>query len=120
MAKKVVEELVDDLDGTPADHTVRIGWDNQWRELELSEKNLAALSKGFDPFWDAGRTVKNGGTTTRRARPSNSNTTKRGSGPAGYDRSAFKSWVMANNVKLGRGRPPRQLVDRFLAEADAK
>ena len=54
VAKKVVEELIDDLDGTPADHTVRIGWNDEWREIELSEKNLAALSRGLDRFWDGG------------------------------------------------------------------
>ena len=47
MAKTMVEVLVDDLDGSEAVESVRIGWNGQWRELELSEKNLAALSKSF-------------------------------------------------------------------------
>ena len=44
MAKTLVEVLVDDLDGTEAAESVRLGWNGQWRQLELSEKNLAALS----------------------------------------------------------------------------
>ena len=60
MAKTLVEVLVDDLDGTEAVESVRLGWNGQWRQLELSEKNLAALSKAIDRFWDAGRPIKGG------------------------------------------------------------
>ena len=34
MAKTMVEVLVDDLDGSEAMESVRIGWNGQWRELE--------------------------------------------------------------------------------------
>lgn len=114
MAKKVIEELVDDLDGTPAAQTVRLGWDNEWRELELSEKNLAALSKGFDRFWEAARPVGTSPARARRGRPKAS-TTKRSNSAVNYDRGAFRTWAAENDVKLKRGRPARDLVDRFLA-----
>ena len=118
MAKKVVEELIDDIDGTLADHTVRLGWNNEWRELELSEKNLAALAKGFDRFWDAGRPVTNGVTHAPHRGRSKTNASRRRP-TASYDRGAFKSWPVANDVKLTRGRPPRRLVERFLADSGA-
>ena len=50
MAKAMVEVLVDDLDGSEGAETVRIGWNGEWRELELSKKNLSALSRAFDRY----------------------------------------------------------------------
>ncbi len=35
MAKATVETLVDDLDGSQAFETVRIGWNGDWREIDL-------------------------------------------------------------------------------------
>jgi hypothetical protein len=62
--------FVDDLDGTPAIHTVRIGWGNEWREIPLSEKNFVALAEELDRFWGAARPVVvdvvRGTTRTRR------------------------------------------------------
>ena len=41
MVKSLVEVLVDDLDGTEAVESVLLGWNGQWRRIELSERNLA-------------------------------------------------------------------------------
>ena len=114
VAKKVFEELVDDLDGTPAQQTVRIGWDNEWRELDLSEKNLTALSKAIDRFWEAARPVTTPRPSARRGRRK-ADTARRNASTSDYDRSKFKSWAAENDIKLNRGRPPRSLVERFLA-----
>ncbi len=61
MAKATVEVLVDDLDGSEGAETIRLGWNGDWRELELSRKNLTSLSKALDRFWDAGRPVSGDG-----------------------------------------------------------
>ena len=116
MARRVVEELVDDLDEGPAEVTVRIGWDGEWRELDLSQRNLDTLAKVFDRYWEAGRKVNGqaaGGGGRKRGRAKAS--TKRQGSAADYDRQQFKTWAVENDIKLNRGRPPRQLVDRFLA-----
>ncbi len=123
MAKKLIEELVDDLDGSPAAHTVRIGWDNEWRELELSDKNLTALSKSFDRFWEVARPVTASASSARR-RPAKtkprSRTRKANGSASSYDRNQFRTWAVENDVQLKRGRPPRQLVERFLAAQGAR
>ena len=115
MATKMTEELVDDLDGSPASHRVRIGWGDEWRELDLSEENLAALGEGFDYFWDVARPVTAPRSTrARRARPGRAVGSSQGSSRS-YDRQQFRAWAADNRIKLNRGRPPRDLVDRFLA-----
>jgi nucleoid-associated protein Lsr2 len=112
MAKTMVEVLVDDLDGSEAVESVRIGWNGQWRELELSEKNLAALSKSFDRFWDAGRPVRSASTPRRRGRSA----TKAGSGHAQGQRDpkAIRAWATAQGIAVpSRGRIPRDVEERY-------
>ena len=104
MAKTLVEVLVDDLDGTEAVESVRLGWNGQWRQLELSERNLAALSKAIDRFWDAGRPVKGDVAARRRA----------GTATAGRDPRAIRVWAAENRIAVpARGRIPREIEDRY-------
>jgi hypothetical protein len=68
MAKATVEVLIDDLDGSEGAETVRLGWNGDWRELELSEKNLAALSRALDKGWNVSRPLNQDGPSPRRRR----------------------------------------------------
>jgi nucleoid-associated protein Lsr2 len=105
MAKTLVEVLVDDLDGTEAVESVRLGWNGQWRQLELSEKNLAALSKAIDRYWDAGRPVRAEAAAARRR--STAATT-------GRDPRAIRVWAADNGIAVpARGRIPREIEDRY-------
>ena len=49
MAQKVTVELEDDLDGGPADETVRFGVDGSDYEIDLSKRNAAALRRSSHP-----------------------------------------------------------------------
>ena len=105
MAKTLVEVLVDDLDGTEAVESVRLGWNGQWRQLELSERNLAALSKAIDRFWDAGRPVKGDAAASRR---------RAGTTISGRDPRAIRVWAAENGIAVpSRGRIPRDIEDRY-------
>ena len=107
MAKTLVEVLVDDLDGTEAVESVRLGWNGQWRQLELSEKNLAALSKAIDRFWDAGRPIRTEGGDARL---------RSSAGPSGRDPRAIRVWAADNGIAVpARGRIPREIEDRYNA-----
>jgi hypothetical protein len=105
MAKTLVEVLVDDIDGTEAVESVRLGWNGQWRQLELSERNLAALSKAVDRFWDAGRPVRGDASAPRR----------RSSAAAGErDPRAIRVWAAENGIAVpARGRIPRDVEERY-------
>jgi hypothetical protein len=58
MAQKVTVALEDDLDGGPADETVRFEFDGTEYEIDLSAKNARAFRTTLAPFLeDAIRTV---------------------------------------------------------------
>ena len=118
MAKAMVEVLVDDLDGSEGAETVRLGWNGDWRELELSTKNLASLSKALDKYWDAGRAVSVDGKSSRRNRrkttpPSRSARAKR-------DPQVIRAWATENGIVVpARGRIPAD-VERQYNEANGR
>ena len=55
MAQKVTVELEDDLDGGPADETVRFGVDGSEYEIDLSKNNAAAFRRKLAPFLEHAR-----------------------------------------------------------------
>ena len=55
MAQRVTVALEDDLDGGPADETVRFGFGGAEYEIDLSKKNAAAFRRQFAPFIEHAR-----------------------------------------------------------------
>jgi hypothetical protein len=117
MAKTKVEVLVDDLDGSEGAETVRLGWDGQWRELELSKRNLASLSRALDKYWSVARPVAADGRSSRRRRPSAA--TSR-SAKARRDPKVIRAWATENGIEVpARGRIP-SAVERQFNEASGR
>jgi Lsr2 len=109
MAKAMVETLVDDLDGSPAVETVRLGWNGDWRELDLSKRNAAALSRALDRFWTAARPVVDGGPATRRRRSARSR-----SKMTDRDPKAIRAWALTNGIEVpSRGRIPAEVERQY-------
>jgi hypothetical protein len=112
MAKATVEVLVDDVDGSDGAETIRIGWNGEWRELELSKKNLASLSKALDRYWDVSRPVsRNGQSGTRRR-----SNAARSSRPAKVTRDpkAIRAWAGENGFAVpARGRIPGDVERQY-------
>jgi hypothetical protein len=118
MAKATVEVLVDDLDGSEGAETVRLGWNGDWRELELSKKNLASLSRALDKYWDAGRPVSGEGQSNRRRR--SRRTTSSRSTKAKRDPKVIRAWATENGIAVpARGRIPGD-VERQYNEANRR
>jgi hypothetical protein len=113
MAKATVEILVDDLDGSPGAETVRLGWNGDWRELDLSKRNLAALDRVLSKYWNAGRPVSNRSQARRRrAASSRSRSTRR-------DPKRIRAWASEQGIQVpARGRIPAA-VERQFNEANA-
>jgi hypothetical protein len=112
MAKATVEVLVDDLDGSEAVETVRLGWNGDWRELELSEKNVAALSRALDRYWDVSRPASADGQPRPRSRPTAAPSQR--SKSAKHDPKLIRDWAANNGIVVrARGRIPADVVRQY-------
>jgi hypothetical protein len=114
MAKRVIHELIDDIDGKPADESITFGLDGVQYEIDLSKKNAQRLREAIAPFVAAGTKVGRGGI----------NVSARGrgrGGPARTDRDqnrAIREWAQARGIDVSdRGRIKQEIVDRYHAEA---
>ena len=109
MAKATVQILVDDLDGSHGAETVRLGWNGDWRELDLSQRNLAALDRVLAKYWDAGRPVSNSRKATR-GRPAASARAK----SARRDPKRIRAWANEHGIQVSpRGRIPADVERQF-------
>ena len=118
MAKATIEVLVDDLDGSEGAETVRLGWNGDWRELELSKKNLASLSRALDKYWNAGRAVLVDGQPSRRSRRRTTSSSR--SARAKRDPKVIRAWAAENGITVpARGRIPGD-VERQYNEAKGR
>jgi hypothetical protein len=109
MAKQIIESVTDDLDGSAADHTIRLGWQGEWRELDLNQKNLDALAKVFDRFWDVGRPEK-----STRARSRQRVATVNREPDRDFDLAQLRQWAAKTGVAVPRrGRIPRSVVEQY-------
>ena len=103
MAQKVTVELEDDLDGGPADETVRFGVDGSDYEIDLSAKNAAALRRKLAPFIEhsreAGRRQARGGGRTASSR----------------DRGgSIRAWAKGQGIAVSdRGRIPASVAEQY-------
>jgi hypothetical protein len=115
MAKRVIHELIDDMDGKPADETIIFGLDGIQYEIDLSKKNAAKLRDALAPFVGAGTKIGRGGVTGGRGRDG------RGRAPARSDRDqnrAIREWAQNKGIDVSdRGRIKQEVVDRYHAEA---
>jgi hypothetical protein len=105
MAQRTEIVFTDDLDGGPADETVRFGVDGASYEIDLSTAHAAEFRGALAPYVAAAR--KAGGRARGPAR---------GSGAAGPSPSAVREWARAEGIEVsGRGRVPAELIVRFQA-----
>ncbi|MCI2422870.1 Lsr2 family protein [Saccharopolyspora sp. K220] len=58
MAQEIVIELVDDVDGSPANHTITFALDGVTYEIDLSDANAHHLRAIYDRYIKAGRGQK--------------------------------------------------------------
>lgn len=114
MAQKTVVLLEDDLDGGPADQTVRFTLDGVHYEIDLSATNASKLRDVFHPHAIAGRRVRVAG-----PRPSIIPDRRATNGSARTDReqlAAIRAWARGRGLPVkDRGRIPRDIVDRYNA-----
>jgi Lsr2 len=114
MAKATLEVLIDDIDGSEAAETVRLGWNGDWRELDLSKKNLTALTRAFDKYWDVSRPVSEDGQSRRRRRSTKASSPRRTK--AKRDPKTIRVWATNNGIDVpARGRIPGDVERQYNA-----
>jgi hypothetical protein len=115
MAKKIIHQLVDDIDGSLLEvgegETVLFSLDGIAYEIDLSSANAGALRDAFAPYVDSGRRITAGRTApaaaTRRPR------SRRG---AGNENAAIREWAESNGYAVAtRGRIPENIVAAYHA-----
>jgi hypothetical protein len=107
VAQKIQVLLIDDLDGSAADGTVRFGLDGTEYEIDLNAEHAQALRDALSRYVQAARRA--GGGARRPAR---------GGHPAarGVDSTEVREWAKAQGIQVkDRGRVPAELVARFKA-----
>ena len=108
MAQKVKIILEDDLDGGPADETVRFGLDGGQFEIDLSSANAARLRDAIRPFAAKARRVQ--GAARSAGRPADSHVvTKRNP-----EIAEIRKWAQENGHKVSnRGRIHQDIQDAY-------
>lgn len=106
MARRTIVALEDDLDGGPAEETVRFGVGGSEYEIDLSEKNAAKLRKQLAPFVEHARRASGQG-----RRPARTAASRRRS-------RDIRAWAQAQGIQLSeRGRIPAGIAAQYEAEA---
>jgi Lsr2 len=100
MAQRVTVELQDDLDGGPADETLRFGLGGMEYEIDLSKKNASKFRRQIATYIEHAR-KSGGGQRRRTARPASS---RQRSG-------AIRAWAKGQGIAVSeRGRIPASVV----------
>jgi hypothetical protein len=105
MATKTKITLEDDLEGGPADQTVRFGLGASEYEIDLNARNAGRFREQLAPFIDHARKPPRG----QRAGP--------GRAPsAGRDSAEVRAWAKEHGIQISeRGRIPASVVEQFEA-----
>jgi hypothetical protein len=105
MAQRTIVELLDDIDGKPADGTILFGLDGSFYEVDLSKKNAEALRKLLGPYVESARKI-----SRRKGRNAAARVTKE------IDTKAVRVWAASNGIQLStRGRIPGDVIARYRA-----
>ena len=111
MAQKHIVQLIDDLDGSPADETVSFALDGSAYEIDLSAKNATMLRDSLASYVANAR---------RSARPAAVAPRRSGRAPARADREqtqAIREWARQNGYKIGeKGRIPSAVAEAYHAK----
>lgn len=113
MARKIVHQLIDDIDGTEIEigdgETVTFSIDGTAYEIDLSTENAAALRAAFEPYVSAARSIssaRTGATTARRRVASSASSAGR--------TPLIREWAKSEGLEVSeRGRIPASVIEAY-------
>jgi Lsr2 len=118
MAKRTITELIDDLDGSPAEVSREIALDGVVCALDVSAANSAKLDEALAPFIAAGSKLGRGGPRLRLVRSARS---ARATSPADRERNAaVRAWAAEQGLDVSdRGRIKSEILAAYKAAQNA-
>jgi hypothetical protein len=106
MAQKVQTLLIDDLDGSQAEGTVRFALDGAHYEIDLNAAHTEELRTALVRYTQVAR--KANGTSRRLARSTGK------AAANGHNTTEIREWAKANGLEVKeRGRVPADVVAKF-------
>ena len=111
MARRIVHQLVDDLDGSILEigegETVLFSLDGVAYEIDLTERNATALREALAPYVSAARSISS-------SRGASSEASRKRRRPGQQDYSAIRAWAKDNGFHVSeRGRVPASVVEAY-------
>jgi uncharacterized membrane protein len=108
VAQKIQTLFIDDLDGGPAEGTVRFGLDGTEYEIDLNAEHAEALREALARYVSAARRANGAGRRPARA--------GRRTAASGLNTAGVREWAKAQGIEVkDRGRVPAELVVKFKA-----
>jgi hypothetical protein len=105
MARSVITQLTDDLDGSPATETVTFAYQGRSYEIDLSAEHARELEEHLGPYLEHGRRLR---------KPRGKATG--GNGQRELDTKAVRQWAKDEGIEVPRrGRIPQDIVRRYVA-----
>lgn len=113
MARKIVHQLVDDIDGTVLEvgegETVHFSLNGISYEIDLTSENADELRSAFEPYVAAGR-------RSSAASAARAGSTRKRSGARNSDTAAIREWANKNGYTVSeRGRVPAPIIEAYRA-----
>jgi|SRR4051812_20356235 len=117
MARRVIHELIDDLDGGLAEESLSFGLDGVQYTIDLSAKNATELRDVLAPFVTAATKLGRGPAATPPARGGRGRPVLSARAEREQNR-AIREWAQSKGLEVSdRGRIRADIVERFHAEA---
>lgn len=113
MARRIVHQLVDDIDGTLLEvgdgETVHFSLNGISYEIDLTTENAQELRSVLEPYIAAGRRSSVAGAAR-------SSSTRKRTSTRNPETSAIREWANANGHKVSeRGRIPESVLEAYRA-----
>jgi hypothetical protein len=103
MASKTIVEVVDDLDGSKAEETIRFALDGSDYEIDLSGAHSKKLRDALQPYLKAGRRVGGKRSGRRSSAPTDAKQSK-----------AIRDWAKQHGMQVSeRGRVSAQVQKAY-------
>src|SRR3954447_633821 len=120
MARRIVHQLVDDLDGTVLEpgegETVLFSLDGTAYEIDLTDENAASSRDSFARYIAAARSVSRAGARGSNSKPSGGGGDSKRRRTGQQDFGPVREWAKSNGYKVSeRGRVPASVLEAYEA-----